>query len=207
MVYTYTYSSPIFGHNDNPGLDYFSDFRGHKVVTVTDSSGAIGEYRFYRGMEGDNGNYSDQITLSDGSTRTDYNWLKGQVAEVRRIGTAGVLTNTPLQDTVNVYTWTLTAGSGREGAYFAGTQIVTDTVYGTITKTTQDETVYDAYGNVTREIQRGDVSTTADDRTVERSYVYNTTANIVDTLQWEKQWSGASPGNSGEEKLYSCYFP
>lgn len=210
VVYTYTYSAPTYAYYDDPTSDrkYWDDFRGHEVVTATDASGVMTEHRFYRGLNGDRLNsssstltYTARITLSDGSTRPDYAWLRGKEVETRVLKANG----SPLSRAVTVYTWTLTAGAGVTGAYFVGTQIVTGTAYGTITKTTQSDMTYDAYGNAVLEVHRGDISTLADDRTVERSFVYNTTAYIVNRAQWEKLWAGTASGASGNEKSYRTY--
>lgn len=88
-TYTYTYSTPTWGYNDeiyNAAGYFWNEYRGSKIVTATVASGAQTEYRFYRGMEGDyESSHHENITLSNSTTRTDYNWLRGQVAEVRRL--------------------------------------------------------------------------------------------------------------------------
>ncbi len=155
-----------------PGGDFaWSAFTQLEAEKADALAGGRTEYRFYRGMDGDRGGWSDHITLRDGSARPDHNWLRGQIAEIRRIGAAGVITNGVLSRRATVYTWTLTAGSGREGAYFVGAQIVTGTVHGSISKTTRAEFTYDAYGNVICEARLGDVSTPADDHVIERAFV------------------------------------
>ncbi len=218
QAYTYTYSTPTWHYSDDPTLPevnncpsgrpckHWNDFRGHEIVTVTDASGAKTEYRFYRGMNGDRlnvngGSFSASITLSDGSTRPDENWLRGQAVEVRRLQSD----NSALTRRVTWYTWTLTAGSGIDGAYFVGEQATEETRYGTVTRVTRTEFAYDSYGNVTLEVQKGDITTGDDDRTIERSYIYNTTAYIVDRPQWEKLWAGTAPGASGQEQSYTAY--
>jgi RHS repeat-associated protein len=221
-VYTYTYSAPIYRYASDPPLydinatcpngprtcnkRHWNEFRGHAVVTVQDSSGARTEYRFHQGMDGDRlgytgGSFAAAVTLSDGSTRTDSNWLRGQEIEVRRLSAAGA----PAVRSVAWYTSTLTAGSGATGAYFTAIQKTEQTLYGTASKTTRVEYAYDAYGNVQREVQHGDITTTDDDRTVERGYVYNTTAYIVNRPQWEKLWAGATSGTAGQELAYTAY--
>lgn len=104
---------------------------------------------------------------------------------------------------------TLTAGSGIDGAYFVGVQATEETRsdpdYGNAARTTRDEYSYHGYGNVTREVQRGDTTLTGDERTLERSYAYNPTAYIVDRPQWEKLWAGTAPGAAGSEKAYTAY--
>ena len=214
--YTYTYSTPTWHYSDDPTLkevnecsacpaNYWNDFRGHEVVTVTDAAGAQTEYRFYRGMEGDRlglsgGAFAAQITLSDSTTRQDDNWLAGQVVEVRRLNSGG----TAKTRTVNWYTATPTAGSGIDGAYFVGLQKTEATLYGSTDRTTRTEYVYDSYGNVLQEVLHGDISTPADDRNLERGYIYNTAAYLVDRPLWEKLWSGTTGGGSGGVTTTTC---
>jgi hypothetical protein len=221
QTYTYTYSSPIGHYSNDPGLpDWdgscptllstcakrtWNDFRGSETVTVTDATGAKTEYRFHRGMNGDRnstsgGTYSASITLSDSSTRTDENWLSGQVVETRRL-TSG---NGVKQRTINWFTTALTAGSGTYGAYFVALQKQEQTITDTASKTTRTEYAYDGYGNTTQEILHGDTSTTADDRLIERGYVYNTTAHLVNRLLWEKLWAGTIGGGSGGAITTTC---
>lgn len=188
---TYTYSTPINHYDDDPvtpsAQKSWGDFRGSAVVTETDASGAQTEHRFFRGMNGDySSSGATYITLSDGSTRADENWLRGREVETRRLKADG----TPLTRSVNWPTWTLTAGSGTSGAYFVGTQAAEETTYGTVNKTTRTERTYDAYGNVLRAVLKGDTSTNTDDRYLEYGYSYNTTAYIVDTPQWQKLFAG-----------------
>ncbi len=163
--------------------------RSHRsaVVTETDASGAKTEHRFYRGMNGDyTSSGTTYITLSDGSTRADENWLRGREVETRRLKAD----NSAVTRSVNWPTWTLTAGSGTSGAYFIGTQAVEETIYGSTNKTTRTETTYDGYGNVLTEVLKGDTATSADDRYVQHNYAYNTTDFIVNTPQWQKLYAG-----------------
>ncbi len=202
---TYSYSTPINHYDDDPvtpsSQKSWGDFRGSAVVTETDASGAKTEHRFYRGMNGDyTSSGTTFITLSDGSTRADENWLRGREVETRRLKAD----NSAVSRAVHWFTWTLTAGSGTTGAYFVGLQKAEQTTYGTTPKTTRVEYTYDSYGNVTRQTLHGDTSTTADDRNVERSYLYNTTAYIVDRPQWEKLWAGTTSGTAGQEKAYTA---
>jgi len=203
---TYTYGTPTYAYYDDPTTThkYWNDFRGHAIVTMTLANGTQTEYRYFRGMDGDNtvvGSYTPSsavITLSNGTVFTDASWLRGKEAEVRTLSGAGVVLN----QSRTLYTATLTAGTaGLTGAYFTAPRIVTTTEYATTNKTTQTDTVYDNYGNAVQEIQRGDVSTAADDRMIERSFVYSTTPGYrVDNLQSEKIWAGTAPGTSGNEQ-------
>jgi RHS repeat-associated protein len=117
----------------------------------------------------------------------DENWLRGREVETRRLKAD----NTPLTRSVNWPTWTLTAGSGKTGAYFVGTQAAEQTTYGSTNKTTRTETTYDSYGNVLRQVLKGDLATPDDDRHILRGFTVNTSAYIVDTPQWEKLYAGA----------------
>lgn len=115
---TYSYSTPINHYDDDPvtlsSQKSWSDFRGSAVVTETDASGAKTEHRFYRGMNGDyTSSGTTYITLSDGSTRSDDNWLRGREVETRYLKAD----NSVLARSVNWFTWTLTAGSGKTGAW------------------------------------------------------------------------------------------
>ena len=174
--------------------------------TVTDLSGAKTDYRFHRGMNGDRnttagGSFAATMALSDGSTRQDDNWLRGQEVETRRLTSA----NVAKQRTVTWFYSTLTAGSGVSGAYFVAVQQTEQTLSDATTKTVRTEYSYDPYGNVTRETRGGDPSTTNDDRNTERSFVYNLTAYIVNKPAWEKLWTGAISRTSGQEKAFTEY--
>jgi YD repeat-containing protein len=199
---SYSYGRPIFAFYDDPtnNYDYWNEFRGHEVVTTTDASGVKIEHRFYRGMNGDKlnssgGTYSGVVTQSDGTTRVDYAWLKGQEFETRVIGSASNV----LQRTLSDYVYTLTAGSGITGSYFVAPQSVVSTDYGTVNKTTQTDSSYDSYGNVMAQVLYGDTSTAADDRNVQRAYAYNPSAYIVDTLQSERLCAGTANCAAGSE--------
>jgi hypothetical protein len=203
----YAYSTPAWHYADDPalpaGVHLWNDFRGSEVVTVTASSGAMTVQRFHRGMNGDRlntagGSYSAVVTLSDGVTRTDDNWLAGQPVEVRRLRSNG----SALVRTVNWFVATLTAGSGVSGAYWVGLQKSEETIYGTVNSTSRSEYLYDAYGNRVRDLLYGDITTGADDRTLQRSYLANTTLWLVNRPHWEKLWSGLAPGVGGQEKSF-----
>ena len=110
-------------------------------------------------------------------------------AETRRLDSSG----NALTRTVNWYTATATASSGIYGARFVAPSKVEQALYGTSNKSTRTEYEYDGYGNVTRQIEYGDISTTTDDRYVATSYLYNTSAYIVDRPRWRKMWAGLPP--------------
>jgi YD repeat-containing protein len=198
----YAYTQPIFAWYDDPTTndDYWNDFRGHKIVTETLPNGVKIEHRYFRGMNGDRlnasgGTFNDNITLSDGTVLVDNVWLKGKEAETRTLSPAGAL----LQRSVTTYMNTLTAGSGVTGAYFVAPQSMVSTDYGTVNKTTQADSSYDGYGNVTAQVLYGDTATGADDRNVQRAYVYNPSAYIVDTLQSERLCAGTTACAAGSE--------
>jgi RHS repeat-associated protein len=198
----YAYTQPIFAWYDDPTAndDYWNDFRGHKIVTETLPHGVKIEHRYFRGMNGDRlnasgGTFNDNITLSDGTVLVDNVWLKGKEAETRTLSPAGAL----LQRSVTTYMNTLTAGSGVTGAYFVAPQSMVSTDYGTVNKTTQADSSYDGYGNVTAQVLYGDTATGADDRNVQRAYVYNPSAYIVDTLQSERLCAGTTACAAGSE--------
>ncbi|NJM39329.1 MAG: carbohydrate-binding protein [Anaerolineae bacterium] len=208
---TYTYSAPTYAYYDDPTTvrKYWNDFRGHAIVTMTLPNGTKTEHRYFRGMDGDNitwGGYTSSsavITLSTGTVFTDSSWLRGKEAEVRTLSAA----NAVLNQSRTVYTATLTAGAaGLTGAYFVAPRIITNTEYATTNKTTQTDMVYDNYGNTVQEIHRGDTSTIADDRIIERTFVYSTTPGyMVDSVQSEKLWAGTAPGTAGNEQSMTEY--
>jgi hypothetical protein len=116
---SYSYSPPVFAYYDDPTSDrkYWNDFRGHEVVTTTDAAGVKVEHRFYRGLNGDRlntsgGTFSANVTRSDGTTMTDFAWLRGKGFETRVIAPGG----TVLDRSLTTYLSTLTAGSGITGA-------------------------------------------------------------------------------------------
>ncbi len=194
----YSYTTPIWHYDDNPAAPadghVWNDFRGSEVVTVTNSSGVKTLHRFYRGMHDDQASSGDvYITLSDGTTRLDSNWLAGQEAETLLLSSTGAR----MQRTLNWFTSTATAGSGRTGAYFVGLQ-KTEQTLGNPTApelVTRDEYTYDSFGNVTVEVHHGDLSTPTDDRTIQREFVPNQAAWIVNRPFWELLWQGNAPGN------------
>jgi hypothetical protein len=203
---TYTYSTPINHYDDDPvtpsAQKSYSDFRGSAIVTETDASGAKTEHRFHRGMNGDVGLAgTTTITLSNGETRVDENWLRGREVETRRLRAD----DSALIRSANWFTTTLTAGSGKTGAYFVDLAKVEQTTTGTFTKNTRTENFYDGYGNLTLQVLHGDLSTTADDRTIQRSYVYSPTGYLMNRPQWEKLWAGTASGTAGQEKAYTAY--
>ena len=87
-------------------------------------------------------------------------------------------------DTGKVYVETTTTytadADGQAPFYTPPASVVTKTYDGnTSARTTRTDFRYDAYGNVTQERQYGDTSTTADDRTVKRTYAPNTSQWMV----------------------------
>jgi len=108
---TYTYLTyPTWRYDDGTG--FWSDYRGHRQVKVTDTSGAYVVHTFYTGMYGDY--WSDKLPYPDvsfttsetGATlRQDEDWLAGLGAEVRRYASGG----TSLSRTVTYYTWDQTS--------------------------------------------------------------------------------------------------
>ena len=213
---SYSYSAPAWHYSNDPTLRdanqcsgcptrHWNDFRGHQTVTVTDLAGAKSEHRFYQGMDQDRlgisgGSHSAGISLSDGSTRPDHNWLAGQAAETRQLDGSTALTRS-----VNWFDDDLTAGSGSYAARFVKLVKNEATLYATPDKSTRTEYQYDAYGNVTHELLYGDLTTTADDRTVQRAYLANSGAHIFDRLYWEKLWPGIVTTSAGGASSCTTY--
>ena len=152
-----------------------------------------------------------KITLSDGTQRTDYNWVRGREAETRVLSITGTL----LSRVVNNFVYTQTDGgtaNTRYGAYFVATEStdqITPSSGGN--KTVRSAYTYDAYGNVLRQVMHGDISTSSDDRTLQNTYVYSTTQGGYQVNRVSRQvlWSGAlttTNGTAGQEKSIAEYL-
>jgi RHS repeat-associated protein len=206
--------------------DFWFEMRGYNIVTVTGPGGAVTEYRYHRGMDGD-GSVSAgwtcvSVARSDGTPLRDHNWLRGRAYEVRTWNTGSVLADRQLTS----YTATLTAGSDpvnppqppppappvcgayTDAAHFVAageTRGYTYDASGANPKETRSVFSYDGYGNTTRETHYGDTANPADDYLVDRAFFANTGAWIVDRVQWQRVFAGNVRTADGTEKAMAAY--
>ena len=158
------------------------EFRGFNYVKVTGPAGASGEQTitatwFHQGNDTAVG--VNNPNVADG-------YLQGAPYRTKVTdGRGNVYTET---------TTTYTADANGAAPYYAPpASVVTKICEGnTCGKTTRTDYTYDAYGNVTQEVHRGDTSTTTDDRTVVRTYSPNTTKWIVSLPTRERLHAGVS---------------
>ena len=103
-------------------------------------------------------------------------------------------------------TTTYTADADGAAPYFTPpASVVTKLCNGTTCgQTTRTSYSYDAYGNVTQEVQRGGTSTSADDRTVARTYSPNTTKWIVGLPTRERIHAGV--GTTGTKLAQTDFY-
>ncbi|MGB1252641.1 MAG: carbohydrate-binding protein, partial [Candidatus Promineifilaceae bacterium] len=219
---TYTYDTPIWHYSDDPAMididgctffpcptRHWNDWRGSAKVIVTDASGAKTEHRFYRGMHGDRSNVvgtttlQASVSLSDGSARQDNEWLRGQTIEMRRFSSGDAVLNRTMNEFHTVQT---VNNSGRTAHFVAPNQINERLSVGAW-KSTRTSLIYDDYGNVKRQILHGDLTTTDDDRNIERQFIHNTENGnyIVNRPYWERLWSGTESGHLHDVQSYTVY--
>ncbi|MGH1488558.1 MAG: carboxypeptidase regulatory-like domain-containing protein [Acidimicrobiales bacterium] len=173
----------------------WNDFRGHNQVRITDPSG-VSEYRFFQGMDGDESDCSDLVSLggpvvdSQGNSFTDSRWLQGQQYEMRRFDLNGVeLERETTSYDIDAGPFTAgnergiftTAGAGKDAARSIAPAETSSSILIGEDKTKKTEFFYDVHGNVVRELQAGDTATVDDDRIMLMEYAKNTTAWIVQT--------------------------
>ncbi|MGB9872796.1 MAG: DUF6443 domain-containing protein, partial [Anaerolineae bacterium] len=160
----------------HPGSWSGDEFRGHPRVRVLqrDESGAVVAYTdhwFHQGL--------GQSTASGicGGDVADAGGLQGR--EYKRVDYDAAGTVLAMQ-TVR---WQLTdLGGGRR---FVAPVAVCAYPNGGSGPYSRTDYAYDSYGNVARIVQHGDATRAGDEATVERAYVYNTTAWIVDRVATE----------------------
>ncbi len=72
-------------------------------------------------------------------------------------------------------------------------------------KETRSVFSYDSYGNTTRETHYGDTANPADDYLIDRAFFANTSAWIVDRVQWQRVFAGNVRTADGTEKAMAAY--
>jgi RHS repeat-associated protein len=202
--------------------DFWFEMRGYNIVTVTGPGGAVMEYRYHRGMDGDGwsgggggGWVCISVQRSDGVTLQDHNWLRGRPYEVRTWNTGDVLAGREITE----YSTVLTAGNdpvpglspcGRytDAAHFTAVGEARSYAFdasGANPKETRSVFSYDGYGNITRETHYGDTANPADDYLIDRAFFANTSAWIVDRPQWRRVFAGNVRTADGTEKAMTAY--
>jgi RHS repeat-associated protein len=171
---------------------YWNDYRGNRMVRVTDSTGASVVYTFYQGMEGDYQPTSaptlvDTFSTSDAVSHTDYEYLVGQVAEVAAYDASEVMLTRTLTDYYAVETF-----SG-EGTWYVRPAETTETMFGSPHVTASTNYTYDDdHGNPTLILHNG----TAGDGPLLEEIVWTQSDEFP--LMWLPRrrllWEGASPG-------------
>jgi YD repeat-containing protein len=189
---TYTYSGGYYHISDH-------DFRGFNHVMVSGPTGPNGEQIitetwFHQG--------NDTAVLDENATvetlkslaSVTPGYMKGKPYRTKvKNGQGTVLSET-----------TTTYKDDTSIPYFNPAQEVKSYIYGSTTVHTKTALTYDAYGNVTKEEQYGDVSITTDDRTIERSYAINETPWIVGLLKNETVYAGI--GATAQVSSTDYYF-
>lgn len=181
---------------DNTGADDVSDLRSsmwlvqkktesngmvnsHQTVDITTYTYKDGMYDFgdkeFRGF-----NSVDEIASGSAKKKYVFNQddaLRGMLAEVQTRD----LQDNPYVETEN--TWSSTSSNG---IYTAKLDKETQYTYdGTASNPKVEETefTYDTYGNIIKQSEKGDTSTTIDDRFTYNEYTINTSSWIVNTLR------------------------
>jgi RHS repeat-associated protein len=199
---TFSYDAPSWHHNTDdptipPSLQTYNDYRGHSAVTVTDATGAYTKSVFYQGMNGDpdgqGGTKTVSITSIDGlTTWPDSDQLAGVERQSAAYNASGVELNLSDTDTISVL-----AANPANGIFSYANltdQVTTTTDPTTADKVTQVAYGYDSYLNVQYEIDRGDTSTSSDDRYTYTYYAENTTNWDVDKPYLVQTFSGSVLG-------------
>ncbi|GJL61397.1 MAG: hypothetical protein NPIRA04_00510 [Nitrospirales bacterium] len=160
------------------------DFRGFNYVKVTGPAGPNGEQTVTSTWFHQGNDWQPDVNnpnVADG-------FLKGAPYRVKVQDGQG-----------NIYTETVTTYlEDTDGAPFFAPPIsvITNIHDGTaIGKQTQTDYEYDVHGNVTREDHYGDTGTSADDRTVVRTYSPNTTDWILSLPKSETTYEGLGTSN------------
>ncbi len=168
------------------------DFRGFNYARVTGPAGpngeqAITETWFHQGND----------TAVDVNTPNVTNgYMKGKPYRVKVTNAAGqVFTET---------TTTYAADADGAAPFFTPvSQVDTSVCDGTAcSKQTRTAYSYDAYGNVTREDQYGDLAVTTDDRTVTRTFAPNTTDWLVGLPATEITYQGIGTTTKRAETVF-----
>ncbi len=180
MYTSYTYlDAPAWRYDQSyvPSNKSWSQFRGHGAIRETvGAAGAtqtVTEYRFFRGMHGDNngsgGTKSVSVTDALGSVFTDSDHLAGLPYDVRELSNPA--TSQVGRRTLTRY-WTQTNSADSRSKMVRPNEVIVDT-WRPSTATwqrTQLTTIYDSYGRTVDVLDKGDTSTSIDDRCTNTQY-------------------------------------
>jgi RHS repeat-associated protein len=180
----YTYSGGFFHIGEK-------DFRGFNYVKVTGPVGpnneqAISETWFHQGND---------TTVDVNNPNVSVGYMKGKPYRTRVSDANGAI----YAETTTIYS----SGTGtapyfnpplQVDAYICDGTVSSPNTCAASTSAMHTKTVYtdDQYGNITEEDQYGDVNDPTDDRTVIRSFAYNTTAWILNKPVNEALYSGVT---------------
>jgi RHS repeat-associated protein len=173
-----------------PAYRTWGEWRGYHTVTTRVGSPSTGQLRtqrlYLRGMHGDRagpsgGTRSVTVTDSRGGTVTDHEHWAGMLREEIVFDGSATVSSTvhdPWRSAVTA------SGGGREARMVnvAATRVHTSLAAGGW-RTVEVGYTYDEHGLLVRTDDRGDVSTTADDRCTRVEYVKNTGAWILETTK------------------------
>ncbi len=156
-----------------------SDGMGNTYTTVYSYKGGMfdGGEREFRGFR--------EVTVTDavGTKTTSYflqsNCKKGRLYQKEVKDSSGNLYSKEVTTWSEIHPW----GSGVP-VHFAYVSQVNSLIYDgdSSYKEISQEFTYDDYGNLASTIERGDISVSGDERKTVNTYVYNTTAYILNTL-------------------------
>jgi RHS repeat-associated protein len=192
---TYLYAGGFY----HPGE---RDFRGFKSVEYSGPVGPSGEQAFAKTWyhQGDDVAVgANNLLDSGGVPLPTVGYMRGRPYQARVSDTLG-----------EIRSWTTTSyvADGTAPYFNPPAQVLTATALcggSPCGKQTQTDYIsYDAYGNLTEERQAGDISTTADDRTVTRSFYPNTTPWIMGSPATETVYKGLGTGGTkmAESRFY-----
>jgi len=168
----------------------WSTWRGYPAVDVY--TGAPGDsaapqqhtrYRYFRGMDGDRASGSGGTRSVQVDQITDHDAFAGMVREEIVYNASS-----EVQGTLSTpWRSSATATGAGSSSYHVGVQATrTRTTAPALpggVRTTATTTTFDSLGMPTQVGDSGDVTTTTDDRCTRSTYVRNTSANILDTVQ------------------------
>ncbi|MEW6246283.1 MAG: toxin TcdB middle/N-terminal domain-containing protein [Nitrospirota bacterium] len=163
---SYTYSGGFYHIGER-------DFRGFHYAKVTGPVGLNGEQTitetwFHQGND---------VAVGGNDPNVANGYMKGQPYRTTVKNGAGQV----LTETTTLYYEDTLDGTAPAAPFYTPVKEVVSTIYnsGVAGKQTKVAYTYDLHGNVTQEDQHGDTSTTTDDRTIARTFGYNTTDWLV----------------------------
>ncbi len=218
-VLTYTYQTPPSWHYNESfgrtaadsqcptsgiGCGYWSDYRGHERVRVTDASGDYTDYWFHTGMHGDRdtaagGSYSHSIVDSGGSSRIDYPMFTG-----RELDRVHYDNSTKVFRELHLYYQSGTSGTKWPFSRYLTSARTYPQTYnndGVTLTGARRINYFDSHGNVTRYRDDGQYSTpTGDETTTVWYYTKNTSQDtwIVNRPHQMLMWEGTASTHSGQ---------